>query len=105
MIRTTGASSVELEQRARGRKPRAESENGRAKRGKESRREGTADVTSSDSKGGGDQASAEAKQKTKKRGKDSNRGATAADDEKKAKSSKQGKDQGGKKGKKSRTSK
>jgi hypothetical protein len=104
-IQTSGASSVEFEQRARGRKPRVESENGRAVRGQESRRERTADGTLSESRGGGDQSSAEAKQKTKKRGKESNRDASAADAEKKAKSSKHGKNQDGKKAKKSRTSK
>jgi hypothetical protein len=102
--RSTGAASVEFEQRARGQKPRMESENSRAKRRQESRRERTADVTSSESKGGGDQASAEAKQATKKRGKESNGGASAAGAKKKANSSKQ-ENQGGKKSKKSRAPK
>jgi hypothetical protein len=98
-IRTTGASSVEFEQRARDRKPRVESDSGRAKRGKESRRRGSADGTSSESRGEGDQASAEFKQEAKKRGKDSDRRSSAADAGKKSKNSKQGK-----KDKKDRTS-
>jgi hypothetical protein len=100
VIRTSGASSVEFEQRARGKKPRVESENGRAKRGKESRRDQPVDVTSSESRAGGDQASTESKKETKKRGKDSNRGASAADAEKKSKNSKNAKNDGDKKGKK-----
>jgi hypothetical protein len=104
VIRTSGPSSVEFEQRARDKKPRVESENRRAKRGKESRRDRSADVTSSESRAGDDQASTESKQETTKRGKDSNRGTSAADAEKKSKSSKNGKKQGDKKGKKRQTS-
>ena len=100
VIRTSGASSVAFEQRARDKKPRVKSENGRAKRGKETRRDQPAAVTSSESRGGGDQASTESKQETKKRGKDSNRAASAANAEKKSKSSKNAKNDGDKKGKK-----
>jgi hypothetical protein len=103
VIRTTGGSSVELEQRARSRKPRVESENGRAKRGKETRRGRAADDTSTESQSQGDQASVEAMQKAKKRGKDSRRPGTQADGGKKAKDSKQRKNQDSKKDKKSRT--
>jgi hypothetical protein len=104
-IRTTGGSSVQFEQRARSRQPRVESENGRAKRGKESRRGRAADVRSSESLDGDEQASAESKQKAKKRGKESNQRGAQADGGKTAKSSKHGKNQDGKKDKKSRTSK
>jgi hypothetical protein len=96
-IRTTGGSSVQFEQRARSRQPRVESENGRAKRGKESRRGGAADDTSSESQDRDEQASAKSKQKAKKRGKESNQRGTQADGGKKAKSSKHGKNQDGKK--------
>jgi hypothetical protein len=100
VIRTSDASSVAFEQRARDKKLRVGSENGRAKRGKGSRRDQSADVTSSESRARGDQASTESKKETTKRGKDSNGGASAADAEKKSKSSKKGKKQGVKKGKK-----
>jgi hypothetical protein len=104
VIRTSGASSVAFEQRARDKKLRIESENGRAKRGKGSRRDQSADVTSSESRARGDQASTEPKKETTKRGKDSNGGASSADAEKKSKSSKKGKKQGDKKGNKRQNS-
>ena len=104
VIRTTGASSVEFEQRVRNRKPRVEAEDGRAKRGKESRRGRTADVTSSESQNGGDQATVESEQEAKKRGKDGDRRGSTEDGGKKSKSSKDAKNQGEKKHKKSRAS-
>jgi hypothetical protein len=102
-IGTTGAATVEFEQRARGRNPRVEAENGREKRGKDSRRGKTANGASSESDDRGDQASAESKQKAKKRGKDRNGAGSAEDAEKKSKSSKHTKKHGGKNGKKSQT--
>jgi hypothetical protein len=101
-IRTSGASSVELAQRARDRKPRVEAENGRSKRGKEARRGGNANVTAVAQDA--DATSVETKQKKQKRGKDSNRGGSVKNEEKKSKSAKQSKKHGGKKGKKDRAS-
>jgi hypothetical protein len=100
-IRTSGASSVEFEQRARDRKPRVETENSRAKRGNDARRGGNADAASTEAQDVEDRA-ADSKKKKQKRGKDGNRGGSAGDDEKKAKSSKQTKKQADKKGKKKR---
>ena len=100
-IRTSGASSVEFEQRARDRKPRVEAENGRSKRSNETRRGGTADATAAEAQDADDRE-ADSKKKKQKRGKDGNRGGSAGDDEKKAKSSKQTKKQADKKGKKKR---
>jgi hypothetical protein len=105
VVRTMGGSSVEFEQRARSRKPRVESENGRAKRGNESRRGRAADNTSSKSRDGDEQASTESKQKAKKRGKESSRRGAQAEGGKKAKNSKHEKNQDGKKDRKNRTSK
>jgi hypothetical protein len=104
VIRTSGASSVEFEQRAQGRNPRIESENGRLKRGNESRRGGNSNVTSSESQGG-DRSSANSNHGKKKHGNDSNRSGSAKDNGKKSKSSKHAKNGGGKKGKKSQSSK
>src|SRR5215212_3970632 len=104
VIRTSGASSVEFEQRAQGRNPRIESENGRLKRGNESRRGGNSNVTSSESQGG-DRSSANSNHGKKKHGNDSNRSSSAKDNGKKSKSSKHAKNRGGKKGKKSQSSK
>ena len=101
--RTTGAATVEFEQRARGGNPRVEAEDGREKRGKDSRRGKTANGASSESDDRGDQASAESKQKAKKRTKDRNGAGSAEDTEKKSKSSKHTKKHGGKNGKKSQT--
>ena len=53
-IRTSGASSVEFEQRARDRKPRTEVENGGAKRSQEARQPRNADVRVSESENGDD---------------------------------------------------
>ena len=50
-IKTSGASSVDMQQRARDRKPRVETENGRSKRGSEKHRSGSTDVTASESQG------------------------------------------------------
>jgi hypothetical protein len=102
VIRTSGASTVEFEQRARDRKPRTEVENGGAKRSQEARQRRNADVRASESQDGDDRASAESRHKKKHRGKDRYRGGSDGDGEKKAKNSKQAKKQGGKKGKKDR---
>jgi hypothetical protein len=104
-IRTSGASSVELEQRARDRKPRVDSENGRSKRGNEKRRSGNTDATASESDDAAGRTSAESKHEKKNKGKDRARGGSGADDDKKSMSSDQKKKQGDKKGKKSRDSK
>jgi hypothetical protein len=104
VIQTTGPSSVQFEQRARTRKPRLESDNGRANHGRGAHHGGSANVTSSESQGGSDQASAEAKQVTIKRGKDGKRGGPAAESAKKSQGSQQAKNHGGKKAKKRRTS-
>jgi hypothetical protein len=66
-IRTSGASSVKFEQRARDKKPRVEAKHGRGKHGKDSRRGGTAHGASSDSQTKGNQASTESKQYEKQR--------------------------------------
>ena len=100
-IRTSGASSVEFEQRARDRKPRVEAENGRTTRGKDARQRGDADLSASEVQKD-DRASAGSRHKKKHEGKDVNRGGSAGDGEKKSKGSKQTKKQGGKKGKKNR---
>lgn len=100
-IRTSGASSVAFEQRARDRKPRVEAENGRAKRSKEARQGGDAAVTTSEAQDGKDRTSAETKQKKKKRAKGKDQGGSTADNEKKSKKSKQ-KKQADKKDKKRR---
>jgi len=105
VIRTSGASSVEFEQRAQGRNPRVESENDRQKRGNESRRGGNGNVTSSESQVGGDRSSANSNHQKKKHGNDNNRSGSAKDNGKKSKSSKHAKNRGGKKGKKSQSSK
>ena len=104
-IRTTGASSVEFEQRARDRKPRVEADDGRAKRGKKARRGGNADVTASAAQDADESTSSQSEHKKKKRGKDGNREGSAGDHEKKAKSSHNSKKHDGKKGKKNRTRK
>ena len=105
VIRTSGTSSVEFEQRARGRDAGVESESGRPARGKDSRGGGNAGVASSESQGKGDQAQAKSKHgKKQKHGKDSKRGGSAKDNGKKSKSSKHAKNHGGKKDKKRRTS-
>jgi hypothetical protein len=100
-IRTSGASSVAFEQRARERKPRVETNNGNSKRSKEKRRNGHGDVTASESQDPADSKSAESKQQ-KKNGKDRIRGGSTAAAEKKSTSSSKSKKHGGKKGKKSR---
>jgi hypothetical protein len=102
-IRTSGASFVEFEQRSRDRNPRAESDSGRAKRGKDARRGRNTDVTTSESRDEDDQASTESKQKKKKRGQRGNQRTSAADDEKKSNGAKQNK-HGNKNGKKSKKS-
>ena len=102
VIRTSGASTVEFEQRARDQKPRTEEENGGAKRSQEARQRRNADVRGFEPRDGDDRASAESRHQKKHRGKDHHRGDSDGDGEKKAKSSKQAKKQGGKKGKKDR---
>ena len=101
-IRTSGASSVEFEQRARGREPRVEAANGRAKRGKENRRNGSTDITVSESQDAAVNESTESTQKKKQNSKDRIRGGSAGQDEKKSKGSNNPKKNGGKKGKKNR---
>jgi hypothetical protein len=103
-IRTSGASSVAFEQRARDRKPRAEADNGRAKQDKKARRGGSDDQTASQAQDEVDRASAQSEHKKKKRGKDGDQDRSAKDD-KKAKNSNNGKKHGGKKGKKHRSRK
>ncbi len=93
-IRASGASSVAFEQRARDRKPRVETINGRAKRSKEARQDRNAAVTNFEAKDGGGGTSAESKQKKKE--------ATDGASGKKEKKSKQ-KKQAENKGKKRRT--
>ena len=102
-IRTSGASSVSLEQRARDKKPRVEAKSGRAKHGRDSRRGRTGQVTSSESQDGGNQASAGSKQDAKQRGQDGNRLSSTDNDGKKAKNPKHAKNRGGKKSENSRT--
>jgi len=71
-IKTSGASSVEMQQRARHRKPRVETENGHSKRSKEKRRSGSADVTDvtvSGSQGAVNEVSSQSKHKKKHKGK------------------------------------
>jgi hypothetical protein len=101
-IRTSGASSVEFEQRARDRKPRSEVENIGSKRSQEARQHRNADERASESQNEDDRASAESRHKKKHRGKDRNRGGSDKDGKKKSKNSKQAKKQGGKKGKSDR---
>jgi hypothetical protein len=101
-IRTSGASSVEFEQRARDRKPRVEAENGRTTRDKDTRQRGNAALSASEAQEADDRTAAESRHKKNNRGKDSNRGDSDTDSEKKSKGSKQTKKQGGKKGQKNR---
>jgi hypothetical protein len=106
VIRTSGASSVEFEQRARGRNADVESENGRSARGNDSRRGGNAGTASSESRGQGGRSQAESRHGTKqKHGKSSHRDGAAKDNGKKSKSAKHAKSNGGKQGKKHRASK
>jgi hypothetical protein len=100
-IRTSGASSVEFEQRARDRKPRVEAENGRTTRGKDARQRGNADLSASEAQEGDDRALAGSRQK-KHEATDDNRGGAAGDGEKTSNGSKQTKKEGDKKGKKNR---
>jgi hypothetical protein len=103
-IRTSGASSVAFEQRARDRKPQAEADDGRAKQDKKARRGGNDDQTASQAQDADDRASAQSEHKKKKRGKDGDRDRSVKED-KKAKSSNNAKRHGGKKGKKHRSRK
>jgi hypothetical protein len=68
-IKTSGASSVDLQQRVRHREPRVETENGRSKRSKEKRRNGSTDVTASELKGAVTEVSTQTKHKKKHKGK------------------------------------
>jgi hypothetical protein len=102
-VRTSGASSVKFEQRARDKKPQVEAKNGRAKHGKDSRRGGTGHGASSDSQPKGDKSSAESKQSTKKRDKDGNQQDSKEKNGKKAKNSKHAKKDAGKESGKSQT--
>jgi hypothetical protein len=101
-IRTSGASSVEFEQRARDRKPRVEAENGRTTRSKDARQRGNAALSASEAQDGDDRASAGSRQQKKHDGEHVNRSGSAGDGEEKSKGSKQTKKQGGNKGKKNR---
>jgi hypothetical protein len=102
-IWTSGASSVELTQRTRERKPQVETENGRAKRGNKKRGSRNANSTVSGSQDTVDGTSTETTQEKKSKGKDRVRaGTTGKDKKKKAKSSKTPKKHVGKKGKKNR---
>src|SRR5215211_4903627 len=69
----TGASSVEFERRAHGRKPRAETANGRSKRRKDNRGSENVDSTVSETQGAVDNTSAQSAQQMKKNGKDRTR--------------------------------
>lgn len=103
-IRTSGISSVEFEQRARDRKPRVETDNGSSKGGKQKRRSRNAEVTASETQDAAGTVAAESKQQKKDKGKDRIRrgaGAAGADE---STSSHGTKKDGGKKGKKKRTS-
>jgi hypothetical protein len=102
-IRTSGASTVEFEQRARDRKPRAETDNGRSKQGNEQRESRNTGVTASEAQDGTARTSAESKHE-KKKGKDRHRGGSTSDDQKKSKASDGSKKRDGKKGKRSRDS-
>jgi hypothetical protein len=103
-IRTSGASTVEFEQRARDRKPRVETDNGRSKQGDEKRGSKYTGVSASESQDGADRTSAESKHEKKKKGKDRHRGGSTSDDQKKSKDSDDTKKRDGKKGKRSRDS-
>ena len=103
-IRTSGASTVEFEQRARDRKPRAEADNDRSKQGNEQRGSKNTGVTASESQDGADRTSAESKHEKKKKGKDRHRGGSTSDDQKKSKDSDNTKKRDDKKGKRSRDS-
>ncbi|HZA93874.1 MAG TPA: hypothetical protein VE420_14720 [Gemmatimonadales bacterium] len=102
VIRTSGTSTVEFEQRARDRKPRTEVENGGAQRSQEARQRRNGEIRASESQDGDDRASAESRHKKKQRGNAGHRGGSDGDGEKKSKNSKQAKKQGGNKGKKNR---
>jgi hypothetical protein len=104
-IRTSGASSVEFEQRARDRKSRVETDSGHSKRGREKRQRGNTDITVTESQDAALSASAESKQQKKNNGKGRIRGGSARHDHTKSKSSNDPKEHGGKKGKKNRGSK
>ena len=84
-IRTSGASSVTFEQRARDQKPRVKAKNSHSNRGKESRGSRNADSTASESQHAGDMTSAESKQQSKNKGKERLRGAVASEDQHKSK--------------------
>ena len=103
-IRTSGASSVAIEQRARDRKPRVETDNGRSKAGNEKRQSGNSNATASESQDAAGRTSSESKHEKKNNGKDRHRGGSAADDQKKSKSSDDAKKHHGKKGKRNRDS-
>jgi hypothetical protein len=103
-INTSGASSVEMQQRARDRKPRVETENGRSKRVGEKRRSGSTDVTASESQGAVNGESTESKHKKKHKGTYRAHGKSAAHAQRKSKSSDDTQEHGGKKRKKSQDS-
>jgi hypothetical protein len=84
-IKTSGASSVEMQQRARDRKPRVETENGRSKQGSEKSRSGSTDVTASESRGAVTGESTESKHKKKHKGTHRAQSQSAADAQKKSK--------------------
>jgi hypothetical protein len=102
--RTTGASSVEFEQRPHDRKPQVQTPYGRSNRGKEKRVSENTDTAVSESQGPVESTSAQSGQQKKNKGKDRIR-AGAGPDEKKSKGSNNTKRHDGKKGKKSRASK
>ena len=99
-VKTSGASSVKMQQRARDRKARVETENGRSKPGDEKRRSGSTDVTASASQGAAKGASTESTHKKKHKGKHRTQVHSAADGQKTSKSSDDTKVHGGKKGNK-----
>jgi hypothetical protein len=103
-IKTSGASSVEMQQRARDRKPRVETENGRSKRGSEKHRSGSTDVAASESQGAVNGESTEPKHKKKHKGTHRAQGKSAADAKSKSKNSADTQENGGKKHRKSQDS-
>jgi hypothetical protein len=102
-IRTSGASTVEFEQRARDRKSQVETDNGGSKQGDEKRGSKNTGVSASESQDGAERKSADSKHEKKKNGKDRHRDGSTSDDQKKSRDSGDTKNDG-KKGKRSRNS-
>jgi hypothetical protein len=103
-IRTSGASTVKFEQRARDHKSRVETGNGRSKQGDEKRGSKNTGVSASESQEGAERNSADSKHEKKKKGKDRHRSGSTSDDQKKSTDSGDTKKRDGKKGKRSRDS-